>query len=72
MMEALLQDATEALLAQQAEIARLHRVLAWCRSRLEAAEARQMDGILVRRDSAPGAARRRDCREFGQVPGTIR
>ena len=63
MMEALLQDATEALLAQQAEIARLHRVLAWCRARMEAAEARQMDG-LVRNPIRP----RGDCREFRRAP----
>ncbi len=68
MMEALLQDATEALLAQQAEIARLHRVLAWCRARLEAAEARQMDGLVRKPDPAPGAQGRRDCREFRMVP----
>ncbi len=66
MVEALLQDATEALLAQQAEIARLHRVLAWCRARLEAAEARRMDGLLRTR---PGGGRG-NCREFRSVPGS--
>ena len=64
MVEALLQDATEALLAQQAEIARLHRVLAWCRGRLEAAEARRMDGLL----RTGQVAGRGSCREFGSAP----
>ncbi len=61
MIEALLQDATDALLAQQAEIDRLHRILAWCRNRVAAGEARQIDAMISNaRAGAGGACRGRN------------
>ncbi len=58
MIEALLQDATDALLAQQAEIERLHRILAWCRTRAAAGEARQIDAMICNALPRVGGAAR--------------
>ncbi len=66
MIEALLQDATDALLTQQAEIERLHRILAWCRNRLAAAEARQIDVMIC--NPRPGAGEARRGRNSVRVP----
>ncbi len=66
MIEALLQDATDALLAQQAEIERLHRILAWCRNRVAAGEARQIDAMICNALPRAGGASR--VRNSARVP----
>ncbi len=66
MVEALLQDATDALLAQQAEIERLHRILAWCRTCAAAGEARQTDAMICNALPRVGGAYR--VRSFASPP----
>jgi hypothetical protein len=53
MFDSILLEATDALLAQQAEIKRLHSIISWCKPRLAVAKASELEALLRERASKP-------------------